>query len=209
MFIRDSIRAPCGNVPFRGSSNDDSSSRKRAISSLGVHRPFRARDGHRCRKRPRCLHLIKRSSSSLAFAASLMTFARCRVGLQGFPSLDPSASFVRTTGSVPHGLGATFIAPVFVLDRPSPIRLSWDSFSLCAPLLTYLRSFAPRRRCRRRSSQPLPSKPSPLRPCGFSPLRRFTPCESLGFIAPRSQTRFDAFCAARPTGGLPKPTTMW
>jgi hypothetical protein len=80
---------------------------------------------------PRCLHLVGHTSSSLAFAASLMTFSRCRVGLQGFRLHNPSASFVRTTGSVPHGLDAAFRAPSVTLNRSDPVRLSWDSFSLC------------------------------------------------------------------------------
>jgi len=127
----------------------------------------------RCCKQPRCLHLIVRGSSSLAFAASLMTFSRCRVGLQGFSADDPSALLVRATGSVPRGLCVTFKAPLVVLDRSSPIRLSWDSFSWCPAFdipscvhspMTLPPSFG--------QSQPATDT---FRPRGFAPPRRFTP----------------------------------
>jgi len=40
------------------------------------------------------------------------------------------------TGGVPHGLGAAFKAPAVAPNRSASIRLSWNSFSLCAPFPT-------------------------------------------------------------------------
>lgn len=50
-------------------------------------------------------------------------------------------------------------------------------------------------------------RPDAFRPCGFSPLRRFTPHTSLGSIAPRNRTGFAAFPNELPSNGRPKPTT--
>jgi len=50
-------------------------------------------------------------------------------------------------------------------------------------------------------------RPDAFRPCGFSPLRRFTPHASLGSIAPRNRTGFAAFPNELPSNGRPKPTT--
>jgi len=143
----------------------------------------------------------------LAFAASLLTFARCRVGLQGLRVPDSSASFVRTTGSVPHGLEAAFRAPSVILNRFDPVRLSWDSFS-CVPRYRHTT-------CASTTPMTLPPSFGPtvatqsdaFRPCGFSPLRRFTPCRGFESIAPRSRTRFAAFPGGIPANGRPKPTT--
>jgi hypothetical protein len=46
-----------------------------------------------------------------------------------------------------------------------------------------------------------------FRPCGFSPLQRFTPRTGFEFIAPRNRMEFATFPASAPTRCRPKSTT--
>jgi len=105
-------------------------------SSRGVRAPFKARDKI-ADAEASVFPSDHTHSSSLAFTASLATFS-----VAGWPSghsaRDPSALFVKTAESVLPRLRGTFRAPLVHLDRSSPVRLSWDSFSVCAPPLTCL-----------------------------------------------------------------------
>jgi hypothetical protein len=116
---------------FRGLRSDSGSILRSRVGSTatGVGRPYRDR-GLR-----RDLDLVgppRSDCGSLAFAATLLTFARHRVGLQGsIASRSPKFACL-SIGGVPLGLGATFQAPAIARDRPSPICLSWNSSSWCA-----------------------------------------------------------------------------
>lgn len=76
---------------------------------------------------------------------SLLTFSRCRVGLQGFSCAVLPYCSELNRGSVLRELGVAFRAPAIVPDslRPSEdcrccVRLSWDSSSCVMPLVRHV-----------------------------------------------------------------------
>jgi hypothetical protein len=79
--------------------------------------------------------------------------------------------------------------------------------SRCVPRFRHLRRTSTPWRCCHHHSASCCHTAGAFRPCGFSPLRRFTPCRGLEFVAPRSRTRFAAFPSSAPNNGRPKPTT--
>jgi hypothetical protein len=133
----------------------------------------------------------------LAFTASLTTFS-----VAGWPSglsaHDPSALFVKTAESVLPRLRGTFRAPLVHLDRSSPVRLSWDSFSRVCPT-----SDMPRLRPLPEdvaiSVRPVAAKRPTCSVLVVSHHRNgFLRTRGLGSIAPRSRMRFAAFLEDRP-----------
>jgi hypothetical protein len=86
-------------------------------------------------------HPVRRSSSSLDFAAPPSTFSCCHVGPRGLPV--PDSLFVladETLERVLHGLGVTFGAPSPALDQsPDPPLLGFARVCSLPPVISPVR----------------------------------------------------------------------
>jgi len=152
---------------------------------------------------------IARGCSSLAFAASLSTFARCRVDPQGLSrTRAPRACSLERLGGVPRDLRLSFRAPDPIrgaLPRGCPlgVHLPLVGFTRWCPLLRYASFTSTPGGVAAAVGPPDADPEDSFRPRGFAPPRRLSPRMSSGLIASRYRKGFAAF--PRPSTTLPLP----
>jgi hypothetical protein len=131
-------------------------------------------------------HPVRRSSSSLDFAAPPSTFSRCRVGPRGLPVPDPPGYLQMKYRARPpwawRHLRRAMLSPWISLL----IRLSWVSPALLPASGQLSSASTPGRCCHLPSVRRLHPLRIVFRPRGLSPPRRLAPLWRFGHIAARS-----------------------